>query len=185
MREAPDFRYVVQGRGTDGPHTGTADLAQFLPPPSNSGPRNGENSRKCEGASASAAPSPTRHLSGHPKETPPSWPASLYTCLLLPSRQEAGWVRIGQVPCSCFRAITPEPHSVVQQTVAVPTLCQGLLIGRNTGTEENQKQREGELKAATAVSPRWGQEIEVLILVALTSVCPPFLDGGTWGASVP
>ena len=77
-------------------HTGTADLAQFLPPPSNSGPQEMERiagSVKGHLLLLPPSPRPTGHLSGHP-DTPPSWPASVYTCLLLPSRQEVGWVRI-------------------------------------------------------------------------------------------
>lgn len=86
MREAPDFRYVVQGGGRMD-QRGTADLAQFLPPPSNSGPQEME---RIAGS-----------VKGHLLLLPPApslgtslvMPTSVYT-LLLPSLQKAGWVRI-------------------------------------------------------------------------------------------
>lgn len=92
MREAPNFRYVVQGGGLMD-QRGTADLAQFLPPPSNSGPQKMKRIAGSARGHLLLLPRFIGHLHGHPNTLPP-WPASVYTCCSPLAWQGVGWVRI-------------------------------------------------------------------------------------------
>lgn len=123
---------------------GTADLAQFLPPPSNSGPQELERiAGSVRGASAFAVPH-AGLFCDHPN-TPPPWPTSVYTCCsCLTSRRLAGLRSKGQVLCSCFKAITLKPHSqlsnglwLFQPSARTPNWK------KHWDKEENQKPRGG------------------------------------------
>lgn len=92
LREAPNFRYVVQGGGRMD-QKGTADLAQFPQPPSNSGPQEMERIAGSVRGHLLLCPPLTRHLPDHP-HTPPPWPVSVYTGYSSLVWQEVGWVRI-------------------------------------------------------------------------------------------
>ena len=151
-----------EGEGWD--QRGTADLAQFLPPPSNSGPQEMERIVGSVRGHLLRIPtttgghlwSPTLYLLGQPQCTNAVLPQR--------GRRLAGFGSKGQVPCSCFKAFTPQPHSSCPTDCGCHHPLPGLLIGRkHWAKEENQKQRGGRAgwcHCSTALA--WGQEMGCL-----------------------
>lgn len=159
MREAPDFRYVVQGGGRMD-HTGTADLAQFLPPPSNSGPQEMERiAGSVKGHLLLLPPHPLGTSQVTPKLRLLGQPHYTHACSSLAGRRLAGLGSKGQVPCSCFRAITPEPHSSCPTDCGCPNpLPRTPNRKKHWDREENQKQRGGRAEGCHSSQPPGGDK---------------------------
>lgn len=113
----------------------------------------------------------TGHLPGHPHSLPP-WPLSVYAhCSSLAWQEVAGLGSKGQVPCSCSRAIAPEPHSSWPTDCGCHSTLPGLRMGGNTGTKRKPEAKGREsLDDAIAISPQVGTKGSVFILAATISM---------------